>query len=173
MSQKRLCHKFFIYTLCPFHHREGQFSLPHKDPFCAHHLQIQPPRGTFLESRKTFLRFLTGHIPDQHTIHLKLRAYPLCLLSLPVVGYLIPGLVGRVHDMKIGRFSKHSSPSLSHHWISSERHHRNTLHRCKLLQILRCSPPRILERLEFNVTGPGHINPNCTQPHHGQAALHG
>jgi hypothetical protein len=104
---------------------------------------------------------------------MKLRAYPLCLLYLPVVGYHMPDRVGRAHHMKTGRFSKHNGPPLSHHWISSERHHCDTLHRCQALPLLRCNPPRILERLELNVTGPGQINPYRTQPHHGHAALHG
>jgi hypothetical protein len=115
---------------------------------------------------------LPCHISDQHTIHLKLLAYPLCQLYLPVVGYVIPGCGGRAHDAKIGRFSKHSGPPLSHHGISDERYYRNTLYRSQVLPLLGCDPPRILEWLELNVTGPGHINPNRTQPHHSQAALH-
>jgi hypothetical protein len=104
---------------------------------------------------------------------MKLRTYPLCQRYLSVVGYLIQGRVGRAHDTKIGRFSKHSGPPLGHHGISDERHHRDTFHRCQVLPFLRCDQPRVLERLEFNVTGPGHINPNRTHPHHGQAALYG
>src|SRR4029077_14166689 len=97
---------------------------------------------------------------------LTLGPVPRCQLYLPVVGYVIPGRVGRAHDTKIGRFSKYSGPPLSHHRISDERYHRNTLHRSQVLPLLGYDPPRILEWLELNVTGPGHIKPNRPQPHH-------
>src|SRR5437867_1668735 len=62
--------------------------------------------------------------------------------ALPArVGYPIAGHAGWAHHSKIGHFSKHSSPPLSHHRISGERHHHDSFYQFKGLLLLRCNYP--------------------------------